>query len=127
MEQLTRRLTDLALKLDRQIDQMKVDVAAIQSAPVATPGAIVIEQRSASYAESATSGEKVVLASGAITISLPSAVGNSARINVKLVAPGTVTITASAGETVEGSASIAIAVLGASVTIVSDGAAWWII
>ena len=78
-------------------------------------------------------GGVVMLASasvGAVTISLPSAVGNIDRIIVVKKTDGTsnaVNINPSGSETIDGAASESITTQYASITMVSDGSNWLII
>jgi hypothetical protein len=96
-----------------RIEQNETAIAAIP---------YTVETADSDYDETATSGEKIVLADGTFTITLPSAVANNAKIIVKLVSAGTVTITGS--ETIDGAASVSISTLNDALTLISDGSAW---
>lgn len=86
-----------------------------------------IVAKNATYTEATTSGEIIILASGTFTINLPTAVGNTAKFHVKLVAAGTVTIDPNGAQTIDGSATAAISTLNAALTFISDNANWQII
>ena len=82
----------------------------------------------ASYTEAATAGQGTVLVAGsAVTVTLPTAVGNTAQLTYKLTVSGTMTISASGGQKIDGSTSISTSVLNTSITIVSDNSNWWVI
>jgi hypothetical protein len=85
-----------------------------------------ILSKSATYSETATSGQLVVLCTGTFAINLPTAVGNTAVITVKCLA-GAVTLDPAGAETIDGGATAVVNVAGASITLVSDGANWEII
>jgi hypothetical protein len=92
---------------------------------VVSGGASVVS-KSATYNETITAGELVILCTGTFTINLPTAVGNTAKITAKCLS-GAVTLDPSGGETIDGGATAVVNVAGASITIVSDGANWEII
>lgn len=83
------------------------------------------------YTETATSGAKVILAStsgGAFTITLPTAVGNTAMLVIKKTAgTPTLSVAAQAGQTIDGASPLGIVVADASITLVSNNANWFII
>lgn len=85
-----------------------------------------VVSKSATYSESATSGELVILCTGTFTINLPTAVGNTAKIHVKCLS-GAVTVDPSGTQTIDGGATAVVNVAGASITIVSDGSNWEIV
>lgn len=100
----------------------------IQGVPGSSGGGGVVVSVSASYSETSTSGNKTVLcnaASGAIVVTLPTAVGNSATLTFKKVdaSVNTLTIDGAGVETIDGGLT-AVMRSQESITIVSDGANW---
>jgi hypothetical protein len=87
---------------------------------------LTVVPKSATYSETAVSGEVVILCTGTFTINLPTAVGNEAKITAKCLA-GAVTLDPAGAETIDGGATAVVNVVGASITIVSDGANWEIV
>ncbi len=83
---------------------------------------------SASYTETATTGEKVVAvtASGQ-TVTLPTAVGNTAKFHFKLMVAGTLTLDGSGAQTIDGGATAVLTAQYEAITIVSDNANWLVI
>lgn len=84
--------------------------------------------------ETATSGEKIILvdaatAGGTVTVNLPTAVGNRAKIHIKKTDAGanTIIIDGSGGETIDGSVTFPIYFQYQSLTLVSNGTNWFII
>lgn len=69
----------------------------------------------------------VYLASGTINVTMPTAVGNTARYTIKNVGVGTVTINTTGGETIDGSLTAPLPVQYTSLDLVSDGTNWNII
>jgi hypothetical protein len=93
----------------------------------AAPG-FVVTTAGSSYTDPATLGEKVVMVTGAaVTVTLPTAAGNKARLTYKLTVAGTMTLNAASGQTIDGDASAATTVRYTAITIVSDGSNWQII
>ena len=87
-----------------------------------------VTSQSVSYAETATSGDQVVLVTGAaVTVTLPTAVGNTARFTFKLMVAGTMTLDGAGAETIDGAATASTAVQYTAITIVSDNANWVIV
>lgn len=86
---------------------------------------------STTYTETATSGAKVILASttgGAFTITLPTAVGNTAMLVIKKTAgTPTLTIDANGTQTIDGGLTASVVKVYESITLVSDNANWHII
>lgn len=86
---------------------------------------------STTYTETATSGAKVILASttgGAFTITLPTAVGNTAMLIIKKTAgTPTLTIDGNGTQTIDGGLTASIVQVDASITLVSNGSNWFII
>lgn len=91
-------------------------------------GGYTVASAGASYSETATSGEKIikVTASG-ITATLPTAVGNAAKLTFKLMVAGTLTIDGAGSETIDGALTAVLTSQYAAVTIVSDNANWIIV
>jgi len=87
-----------------------------------------VTSRALSYTETATSGDQVVLVTGAaVTVTLPTAVGNGARFTFKLTVAGTMTLSASGGQTIDGSGTASTSTQYTAITIVSDNANWFIV
>jgi hypothetical protein len=87
-----------------------------------------VTTRNVSYSETATSGDQVVLVTGAaVTATLPTAVGNTARFTFKLMVAGTMTLDGAGAETIDGAATASTAVQYTAITIVSDNANWVIV
>lgn len=92
----------------------------------------VITQTGATLNETATSGTKIILcntASNAITVNLPTAVGNTATFHIKKInsSANAVTIDANASETIDGGATAILNVQHVSITLVSDNSNWVVI
>jgi hypothetical protein len=83
------------------------------------------------YTETATSGYKIILAdttSGAFTINLPTAVGNTALIVIKKTGgSGLLTIDANSTQTIDGSLTATISVNNTSLSLISNNSNWLII
>lgn len=84
--------------------------------------------------ETATSGEKIILidaatAGGTVTVNLPTAVGNKAKIHIKKTDSGsnTIIIDGSGSETIDGSVTFPLYFQNQSLTLVSNGTNWFII
>lgn len=87
-----------------------------------------VTSQSASYAETATSGDQYVLVTGAaVTVTLPTAVGNTARFTFKLMVAGTMTLDGAGTETIDGALTVSTSVQYTAITIVSDNANWVIV
>ena len=78
-------------------------------------------------AGSAAYTDYVYLVSGTTTITMPTAVGNTARYTIKNVGVATVTVGTSLGETIDGSLTAPLPVQYTSLDLVSDGTNWNII
>jgi len=88
----------------------------------------VVTSQSTSYTETATSGCNVVkMTASGKTVTLPTAVGNTAMLTFKLMVAGTLTVAAAGAETIDGAATYGLNTQYQSVTIVSDNAVWIII
>jgi hypothetical protein len=90
----------------------------------------VISQ-SSTYSITSTTGTIIVKAdttSAGFTITLPTAVGNTAMIIIKkIVSVNTLTIGTTSSQTIDGGSTAALKVNGASITLISDNANWQII
>lgn len=93
-------------------------------------GLTVQTTTSATYNETATSGNKLVLlntTSNNITVNLPTAVGNTATIRFKKIGiPNVVTIDANGTETIDGHQTALLLRVYESITIMSDNSNWYI-
>lgn len=93
-------------------------------------GGFTVVTKAASYTETTVSGEIVILANLAagFTITLPTAVGNTAKYRVKkLLAAGAITIQCNGAQTIDGGTTAVLNNQYESITFVSDGANWYII
>ncbi len=80
---------------------------------------------SASYAEDIAYGDLIVkVTATGQTVTLPAAGASHARITVKLMVAGTVTVDGAGAETIDGAASVTISTQYQAITLVSDGAGW---
>lgn len=91
--------------------------------------ATILAQSSATYNAAQTIGDIVILCdctANAITINLPTAVGNSAKFTIKKVA-GTygITIDANGAETIDGFLTYPVSTINQSETIISNSANWF--
>jgi hypothetical protein len=82
--------------------------------------------------ETATSSCKVILCdctSNAITVNLPTAVGNTAKFEIKKIdsSANAVTVDAFSTQTIDGGLTAVLQVQYESITIVTDGANWFLI
>jgi len=107
-------------------------IAAVQKQIAALPTgglySYTVTTQNVSYFETATSGDQVVLVTGAaVTATLPTAVGNTARFTFKLMVAGTMTLDGAGAETIDGAATASTAVQYTAITIVSDNANWVIV
>ncbi len=89
------------------------------------PIATAISTETANYTITAT--DSTILASGTITITLPSASGITGReYTIKNIATGTITI-ASGGGTIDGATTLALSTQNESVTLQSNGTNWYVV
>jgi hypothetical protein len=83
------------------------------------------------YAVLATTGGVVVLgntAGGSFSVTLPTAVGNTAQITIKKIAAANqLTVDAAGAETIDGGLTAVLNNNNESITLISDGANWRII
>ena len=93
--------------------------------------AYTVVKPTTTYNAVATSGEVVILgntAGGAFSVNLPTAVGNTAKYNIKKIAgSAALTVDANSTETIDGGLTAILNVVSASITLVSDNANWFII
>jgi hypothetical protein len=96
-----------------------------------TSSAYSVASVTTTYSETATSGTKIIKAdttSGAFTINLPTAVGNTATIIIKKVAgSGALTIDGNGTETIDGGTTAIINKVYESITLISDNTNWQIV
>ncbi len=102
--------------------------------PAGGSSGYTVSSVSASYTETATSGEKIVLCTGGlsgITVTLPTAVGNTAKLTFKVVDNGgaatPLTLDGNGAQTIDGTATKTRIAQYSSYTIISDNANWQII
>lgn len=76
-------------------------------------------------AAAAPSIDYVYLASGNISITLPTTVGNSNLYTVKNIGAGTITINTTGGETIDGSANLILPLQFTSVDLISNNSGNW--
>jgi len=79
-----------------------------------------------------TSNDDIILANaagGALTITLPTAVGSTKVYAVKKIdsSANTVTVATTGGQTIDGGATAVMKVQYACVTVASDGANWFVV
>ena len=98
---------------------------ALELQTPAASGGYSVTSVAASYTETATSGEKLVkvTASGQ-TVTLPTAVGNTAKLTYKLMVAGTLTIDGAGTETIDGGLTAVLLSQYEAVTVFSDNANW---
>jgi hypothetical protein len=136
---LTRRESmDRAIKREREEirdEALRQDAAGVASGGGGggttwpTLAGAFVEPHSASYAETATAGIHLLLVNasgGAVTITLPTAVGNEAILIVKKddASANTVTVDGAGAELIDGAATAVLAVEDESISLASDGAGW---
>ena len=88
---------------------------------------IVSEVSTNTSAGATASTDYVYLASNTITITLPTAVGNSNRYTIKNVGAGMITIATTSGQTIDGALTAQIHFTNNSVDLISTGSNWKII
>ncbi len=88
---------------------------------------VVISISSPTTALNGTNAQYVYLVSGTTTLTLPTAISNMNNYTVKNVGVGTITITTTSSQTIDGSTTISLPVRYTSLTLVSDTANWNII
>jgi hypothetical protein len=112
--------------------QVSLDGATGNMLPAAVAAAFtVISTKTSNYGPGAGQGEFVLAnaTSGAITITLPTAVSNKFYYGIKKVdsSTNTVTFATTSSQTIDGGSTAVIKVQYASITLVSDGSNWNII
>ncbi len=94
-------------------------------------GGYTVVSQTANYTETATSGTKIIkcdTTSASFTVTLPTAVGNTATLIIKkMVAANTLTVDGAGSETIDSALTAVIYDLEESITLVSDNANWLII
>ena len=78
-------------------------------------------------ADSLPSTDYIYLVNATATVTLPTAVGNTSRYDIKNIGSGTATIATTSAQTIDGSTPITLPVQYTSLTIVSNGTDWNII
>lgn len=93
--------------------------------------AYTISTKTGNYTETATTGEIILLGdttSGTFTITLPSAVSNTAKITIKKIAgSNNLTIDGNGSQTIDGGLTADLVRVYESITLVSDNSNWHII
>ena len=75
----------------------------------------------------ATTADRTIIVTAAVTITLPAASGNAGReYTVKNTSSGTVTVQSSSGN-IDGSATYPLGATNKYVTLVSDGSNWYVV
>ncbi len=102
--------------------------AAVQTALTQT----VVTTAASPYNVVYTTGYHVILVdatAGAITVNLPTAVGNTSKLDIKKIdsSANTVTVDGSGAQTVDGGATAVLQVQYESIELVSDNANWSIV
>ncbi len=122
--------TGLASSTQSNVLYYNSSTGAITYASAPT-GGYSVASISTTHTETATSGTKILKADttgGAFTITLPTAVGNTATIIIKKVAgSATLTIDGAGTETIDGGATASIVEVYESVTLISDNSNWQIV
>lgn len=94
-------------------------------------GGYTVTSQTANYTETATSGTKIILCnttSGAFTVTLPTAVGNTATLVVKKTAGTNIlTVDGAGSETIDGGLTAELYEAQESITLISDNTNWLII
>lgn len=75
-------------------------------------------------AEASDRTDYVYIASGAITITLPTAIGNTCRYTVVNNGTGTVTVATTTSQTINGSMAVTLPLQHMSLSFVSDNSNW---
>lgn len=94
-------------------------------------GGYTVTSQTSNYTETATSGTKIIkcsTAGGSFTVTLPTAVGNTATLIIKKTAGSANLIVDGAGtETIDGGLTATIVKVDESITLVSDNTNWLIV
>lgn len=95
-----------------------------------TGGGYTVATKTAGYTETATAGDLIIradLAAG-FTITLPTAVGNTAKITVKKIqSAGQIVVDGAGAETIDGGLTATLNNLDEAITLFSNGANWGIV
>lgn len=88
-------------------------------------GGYTVTSQATSFTETATTGEvlRKITATGQ-TVTLPTAVGNTAKLSYKLMVAGTFIIDGAGTETVEGALTATLSTQDQVLTLMSDNANW---
>ena len=90
-----------------------------------------ISTKTTTYTETATSGEIILLGdttTAGFTITLPTAIGNTAKITIKKIAgSNNLTIDGNGSQTIDGGLTAILVTIYESITLVSDNSNWHII
>ena len=78
-------------------------------------------------AGSALRTDYVYLCTAALTITLPTAVGNGNRYTIKRSGSGNITIATTSSQTIDGTSTYTISVTNQAIDIISDGTNWAVI
>jgi phage gp45-like len=91
----------------------------------------VVNSVTTTYTATATTGTQIVLCDttgGAFTVTLPTAVSNTATIVVKKIAGSpNLTVDGNASETIDGGLTATIVRVYESITLISNNSNWWIV
>lgn len=92
-------------------------------------GSYSVVAKAADYTETTTNGDLVILATAALTVTLPTAVGSGAKFTVKktFAAAGLVVLATTAAQTIDGGTTATLTNQYESITLVTDGTNWAII
>jgi hypothetical protein len=108
-----------------------LDWSKITNAPSIGGSGYTVITVSTTHNETVTSGTKIIKAnttSGSFTITLPSAVGNTATIIIKKVAGSPdLVIDGNGTETIDGGSTATLKVINESITLISDNTNWLIV
>ncbi len=76
----------------------------------------------------ATLGDDIILCDGTFSVTLPTAIGNKDKeFVIKNIGTGVITVDGNGSETIDGSATVVMAIQYLAHKIVSDNANWWIL
>ena len=103
---------------------------AFELATISGGSAYTVQNRTAGYTETATSGEHLVkcdLAAG-FTVTLPTAVGNTAKFHFKkMLSAGSIVLDGAGTETIDGAATATLTAQYESISLMSDNANWIVV
>lgn len=79
-------------------------------------------------AQTLTTANHIVLCSGTFTVTLPTAVGNGGLMYyIKNTGTGTITVDGNGAQTIDDATTFVLDAQYEAITIVSDGAEWWVV